>query len=81
MKKSYREKGTLDLAHEYGYSAVRNLAATSLERDHGIKVVGTNNLHEHLLLDTTTKTLFIFHHISFLREYLIATRISEPHVP
>jgi hypothetical protein len=54
-----------------------SLKAWKLSKRYGIKIKGTNNLLEHLLLDSKTMTLKIFHQISFLRAHLVKSK-QEP---
>ncbi|KAK4163870.1 hypothetical protein QBC43DRAFT_318851 [Cladorrhinum sp. PSN259] len=48
----------------------KSLKAWKLVKRYGIKIRGTNNLLEHLELDTKTMTLKVFHQVSFLRAHL-----------
>ncbi|KAF4340255.1 hypothetical protein FBEOM_5830 [Fusarium beomiforme] len=53
------------------------LKAWKLHQRYGIEIKATDNLLEHLLLDTRTMTLKVFHQVSFLRAHLEKTR-HEP---
>lgn len=50
------------------------LKAWKLTKRYGLKIRGTNNLLEHLALDLKTKTLKVFHQVSFLRAHLAKTK-------
>ncbi|KAJ3545954.1 hypothetical protein NM208_g2257 [Fusarium decemcellulare] len=54
-----------------------SLKAWKLIKRHGIEIKGTNNLLEHLVLNPKTKTLKVFHQVSFLRAHLEKSR-HEP---
>ncbi|KAK0616427.1 hypothetical protein B0T14DRAFT_434869 [Immersiella caudata] len=50
------------------------LKAWKLKKRYGLKIRGTNNLLEHLAFDSKTKTLRVFHQVSFLRGHLAKTK-------
>jgi hypothetical protein len=52
----------------------RQLNATQLRKVARIKFQGTDDLKSHLKLDPNTGVVQLFHHTTFLREYLLATR-------
>lgn len=54
-----------------------SLKAWKLTKRYGIKIKGTNNLLEHLVLDPKSMTLKVFHQVSFLRAHLEKSR-QEP---
>jgi hypothetical protein len=56
----------------------RQLNATQLRKVARIKFQGTDNLKSHLKLDPNTGVMQLFHHTTFLREYLLATRDHLP---
>ena len=56
----------------------RQLNATQLKKVVGIEFEGTSDLKSHLKYDPDTRVLEIFHHMTFLREYLLATRDASP---
>jgi hypothetical protein len=58
----------------------QNLTATNLKRIAALRIEGTDNLRDHLDLNTTTGVVQIFHHTSFLKEHLLATK-HEPYLP
>ncbi|RKK32331.1 hypothetical protein BFJ66_g14071 [Fusarium oxysporum f. sp. cepae] len=55
----------------------KSLKAWKLYQRYGIEIKATDNLVEHLFLDTRRKTLKVFHQVSFLRAHLEKTR-HEP---
>ncbi|KAE9974078.1 hypothetical protein EG327_008896 [Venturia inaequalis] len=55
---------------------VQELTAERL-RKAGIKIRGTNDLANHLVLDRESRVLLIFHHTSFLKWHLRASRRDE----
>lgn len=55
---------------------VQKLTAERL-RKAGIKIRGTNDLADHFALDQESRVLLIFHHTSFLKRHLRATRGDE----
>ncbi|KAG5745529.1 hypothetical protein H9Q69_003570 [Fusarium xylarioides] len=55
----------------------KSLKAWKLYQRYGIEIKATDNLVEHLYLDTRRKTLKVFHQVSFLRAHLEKTR-HEP---
>ncbi|KAH8881806.1 hypothetical protein GQ53DRAFT_466617 [Thozetella sp. PMI_491] len=57
--------------------AKKSLKAWKLSKRYGIKIKGTENLLEHLVLDPRTKTLKVFHQVSFLRAHLTKSK-QEP---
>lgn len=54
-----------------------SLKAWKLTKRYGIKIRGTDNLLEHLVLDLKTMTLKVFHQVSFLRAHLAKSK-QEP---
>jgi hypothetical protein len=56
----------------------RQLNAMKLKKVVGVKFDGTNDLKSHLKFDPETRVLEIFHHTTFLRECLLATRDTPP---
>ena len=60
--------------HEGISEKKRQLAATKLKKIAGIKLEGTPDLKNHLRLNSRTGIVQIFHHMTFLREHLLATR-------
>jgi hypothetical protein len=56
----------------------RQLNATQLRKVARIKFQGTDDLKSHLSLDPNIGVVHIFHHMTFLREYLLATRDDFP---
>lgn len=54
-----------------------SLKAWKLTKRYGIKIKGTNNLLEHLVLDPKSMTLKVFHQVSFLRAHLKKSK-QEP---
>jgi hypothetical protein len=52
----------------------RRLNATQLKRVARIKFKRTDDLKNHLRFDPNTGVMEIFHHVTFLREYMLATR-------
>lgn len=55
----------------------RKLNAEQLKRKTTIEFRGTDDLRNHLKLDQETGILHIFHHTTFLKEHLLATRNSD----
>jgi hypothetical protein len=53
-----------------------SLKAWKLAKRCGIKIRGTDNLFEHLLLDVKTMTLKVFHQVSFLRAHLAKSKLE-----
>lgn len=51
-----------------------SLKAWKLTKRYGIKIKGTENLLEHLVLDLETRTLKVFHQLSFLRAHLTKSK-------
>lgn len=51
-----------------------SLKAWKLSKRYGIKIRGTNNLLEHLVLDVKTMTLKVFYQVSFLRAHLAKSK-------
>lgn len=54
-----------------------SLKAWKLTKRYGIKIRGTDNLLEHLVLDPKSMTLKVFHQVSFLRAHLEKSK-QEP---
>lgn len=52
----------------------RALRARKLQKHAGIKFRGTNNIRRHLMLDRKTSVVELFHHTSFIKEHLRATK-------
>lgn len=65
--------------HKYDEIMTRktSLKAWKLTKRYGIKIRGTDNLLEHLILDTKSMTLKVFHQVSFLRAHLEKSK-QEP---
>lgn len=55
-----------------------NLRAVNLIKQARLKIKGTNELRNHLMLDHESGAFFVFHHIGFLRENLLSTRDPQP---
>ena len=51
-----------------------SLKAWKLTKRYGIKIRGTDNLLEHLVLDRKSMTLKVFHQVSFLRAHLAKSK-------
>jgi hypothetical protein len=52
----------------------RRLNALELKKKAGVKFQGTEDLKNHLKLDHNTGVVQIYHHTTFLKEHLLATR-------
>jgi hypothetical protein len=79
IKEIFPVKGHPTLCENGGPSDIkRQLNATQLRKVAKIKFRGTDDLKSHLKLDLDTGVLQIFHHLTFLREYLLATRNDVP---
>jgi hypothetical protein len=83
IAKAVPRHSSFDVEREYNSVRFAKLTATSLERHSNIKLAWTHDLRKHLLLDKekNPRTLYIYHHIGFLREYLAATRHAESNIP
>lgn len=57
----------------YSNSKREKLTAKSLMNISGLKMLPTNNLHHHLRLDITTKTVAVYHHTAVLKQHLRGT--------
>lgn len=79
--RAFQRHAALDVEDEFDRSTFGKLAATSLERRKKIKLVGTYDLQKHLLLEPESRTLYIYHHVGFLKEYLAATRQPTSNIP
>lgn len=53
---------------------ISDLTATNLTRISKLKFVGTNDLRHHLKLDPVSGTVQVFHHTTFLKEHLLASK-------
>lgn len=82
INKVFPRHPPFDPQRKYGQVILDKLAATSLVSRSKIKLVGTHDLQKHLLLDTVgrNRTLYIYHHVSFLREYLAATKDTKSNI-
>ncbi|KAF2679288.1 hypothetical protein K458DRAFT_375127 [Lentithecium fluviatile CBS 122367] len=53
--------------------SLSDLKGTRLENLYGLKLVGTDDLRRHILLDMKSSILHVYHHASFLKESLKET--------
>jgi len=58
-------------------SIKNRLSAESLRRRGRLTIEGTNNLWDHLKLDSETGVVQVFHQTAFLKEHLSATKTME----
>lgn len=59
---------------EENFPALVGMTAHSLEKEHRLQLVGTDDLSKHLLLDGKCRLVHIYHHAGFLKECLLRTR-------
>jgi hypothetical protein len=74
MRSTFRTNDPGRLDDDPSYSKGLQLTAKRLKTLHDVEFRGTEDLHRHLLLDPEKKVIYIFHHTSFLKEYLRLTR-------
>jgi hypothetical protein len=76
LEDTFPERECSDLNDVQASSIVikSNLTARKLVKIAGLKLVGTNDLRNHLRLDAKTGTLEIYHYTSVLKEHLFETK-------
>jgi len=75
MKSNFPTKDRSSLSEKDGSLELkRKLAAKQLKKVLGLSFRGTDDLRNHLYLDSETRSVQIYHHTSFLKEHLRATR-------
>lgn len=77
IQQSFRPKTGQKGHQPLNKTQIKSLKGWKLVKRYGIKIRGTNNLLEHLDLNTNTMTLKVFHQVSFLRAHLTKTK-DEP---
>lgn len=58
-------------------SIKNSLSAESLRQRGRLTIEGTNNLWDHLKLDSDTGVVQVFHQTTFLKEHLLATKTRD----